>query len=565
MATHQFAAVRDNGIEGTGLFATAPIRRGEVIWRATLPYRPFQTAEIGTWSDAIQARFYKYSIQIAADVHLGLAGGATPTEPFSYTNHSCAPNTWWADTGVLVARHVIAQGAEITYDYATSESHPRFGLAACRCGHPQCRKQVSRGDIDDAAWRAENGVGLIPYLRRTPQDKLTPWWQGGALHAAPDGLAIGEQRIADLVAQHGTPLYVYDKARIADQVALLRTALWLTGKPHKIHYAMKANRFGPVLAAMRAELDVGIDACSPREVALALESGFCAPEISVTASMLADRDLLQFAQQGVHLNLDSASGLRRYAAIVPKGTFVGLRVDPEADVGYGTTGKLNYCGGKLGLAPEDVVSTARYAAELGLVVDTLHMHIGWGIAEKDAPAVAAALAKLVELAKQLPTVRVLNLGGGLGARLQPVDTPLDPLQWGRLVGAAVADLDVTLACEPGTVLVSQAGMLVVQVNTVHTKKGQQWLGVDAGLGINVYAAHYAAPLSVLTVANPLAVATHCYNIAGNINEAADILARSVGAPFVQEHDLLAFFPAGAYGSSMASDHCLRGQFSEVLV
>ena len=134
-----------------------------------------------------------------------------------------------------------------------------------------------------------------------------------------------------------------------------------------------------------------------------------------------------------------------------------------------------------------------------------------------------------------------------------------------MVGRALHSLDVTLACEPGTLLVSQAGLLVVQVNTAHIKLGQNWLGVDAGLGINVYAAHYAAPLSVLSVARPLAQPDARYHIAGNINEAADVLGKDVALPLVHEGDLLAFFPAGAYGASMASDHGLRGQFAEVLV
>jgi diaminopimelate decarboxylase len=54
-------------------------------------------------------------------------------------------------------------------------------------------------------------------------------------------------------------------------------------------------------------------------------------------------------------------------------------------------------------------------------------------------------------------------------------------------------------------------------------------------------------------------------VAGNINESNDVFARAALLPRVQEGDLLALLPAGAYGASMASDHCLRGLAPEVVV
>ncbi len=392
-----------------------------------------------------------------------------------------------------------------------------------------------------------------------------PWWQGGALHAGPRGLHIGDVAVADLVAHHGTPLYLYDRARIAEQIAALRGALDHTGKPARIYYALKANRCPAVLRWMRAHGAVGIDACSPREVALALDHGFAPTEISVTASVLPDRDLRTFVAQGVHLNLDSADVVRRYAAVAPLGTAIGLRVDPETRLGYGDATKLNYGGGKLGLAPEDVVAVARLARELGLQVDTLHLHLGWGIQHHDEPAVRDALGRLRDLALAVGGVRVINVGGGLGGRLRHHDDPLSAERWSGAIADAFADLDVALACEPGTFVMAHAGLLVVQVTSTFAKKGQWWAGVDAGLGINVYAAHYGAPLSVLDVAQPTAAPTRTWHLAGHINEAADVLGRDVPLGDLGPGQLLALYPAGAYGSSMASDHCLRGGFAELLV
>ena len=71
--------------------------------------------------------------------------------------------------------------------------------------------------------------------------------------------------------------------------------------------------------------------------------------------------------------------------------------------------------------------------------------------------------------------------------------------------------------------------------------------------------------SDLPVADPLAHARRPTNVAGNINEAGDVFARGRMLPDLHEGDLVALLPAGAYGSSMASDHCLRGSFAEHLV
>ena len=118
----------------------------------------------------------------------------------------------------------------------------------------------------------------------------TPWWTGGTLRAGARGLEIASRRAEALAAELGTPLYLYDGARVREQLARLREALSGFAR-WRIYYALKANRFPPLLSLLRTEGDVGIDACSPREVACALAAGFHSSEISVTASNLSPADL----------------------------------------------------------------------------------------------------------------------------------------------------------------------------------------------------------------------------------------------------------------------------------
>jgi diaminopimelate decarboxylase len=395
-------------------------------------------------------------------------------------------------------------------------------------------------------------------------EEAAPWWLGDALGVGPRGLTLDGVCLADLAGELGTPLYVYGARTLRRRIAELRTALGSTGAAFRIHYAMKAARFRPVLEVLRGE-GVGIDACSPREVELAASTGFSPAEISVTVSMPSNGDLEHLCAQGVHVNLDTRSALRRWAAIRGAGGTVGLRVNPGVRVGWGEDPKLCYGNSKFGIDPESVVDTAEYAASLGLCVDEVHVHAGWGLQAGAAPAIGAMFARIAGIARAIPTVRTINLGGGLCWRQRAEDEPLPLSAWADLVREHIAPTGCVVACEPGTFVAAAAGVLLARVNTVEARSSGTWVGVDAGHNVNCYAAHYGIPHAIVPVARPLAPPASTVHVAGNINEANDVFARSLRLPPLDEGDLVAFYPAGAYGASMASDHCLRGLPAEVLV
>ncbi len=392
-----------------------------------------------------------------------------------------------------------------------------------------------------------------------------PWWAGQSLGCGPRGLTLDGHAVADLAALHGTPLYLYSAADVRRSFGELKAALATIGVPALVYYAVKANRFAPLLGVVRAEGDVGIDACSPREVALALESGFAPREISVTATMPSNRDLDAFVAHGVHVNLDSFSSLRRYAARAPRGTRVGLRLDAEIEAGYGDGPKVIYGNSKFGFAHADFDRAIDEARALGLVVSCLHVHCGWGLQAEALPKLEWLFARIAALTRKVPSAGVLNVGSGLCFKRRADDDPLGLEDWAAALRRHLAPLGRTIACEPGTRVVDRAGLLVVEVTTVEEKAGTAWVGVDAGHNVNVYAAHYGLPIEVVHVARPCAPAAGRYSVAGNINESNDVFATGWPLPDVREGDLLALLPAGSYGSSMASDHCLRGNAREVLL
>src|SRR3954451_4851342 len=108
--------VRRSTIEGSGLFATAPIDVGEVVMR--VGGRLVGSAELDALIAATEVNSnlpYVDTFTIDEDAHLVLPPGTAA----HYANHSCDPSLWWAGSYSFAARRRIGEGEEATIDYAT--------------------------------------------------------------------------------------------------------------------------------------------------------------------------------------------------------------------------------------------------------------------------------------------------------------------------------------------------------------------------------------------------------------------------------------------------------------
>jgi hypothetical protein len=134
--------VRDND-SYKGVFATADIAGGSVIFqlRGTISPRPS-----------------KYTIQIDDERHLGAPAIVKAKDKldycWKYLNHSCEPNGFINVSDLtFIALTDIAAGAEITFNYLTTESAMDVPFN-CRCGSSNCfgfirgRKFLTEEEID---------------------------------------------------------------------------------------------------------------------------------------------------------------------------------------------------------------------------------------------------------------------------------------------------------------------------------------------------------------------------------------------------------------------------------
>jgi diaminopimelate decarboxylase len=390
------------------------------------------------------------------------------------------------------------------------------------------------------------------------------WWERSDLRYRGGRLEFGGRDLAELAAA-GTPAYVYHAGRVRENLERLRDALTAAKVDYDVFYAIKANRYAPLLDAIRATGRCGIDACSPAEVRLALAHGYREAEISFTGHAVSEPDLdILAAHPDVHINCDSISTIRRLGRRRPRR--VGIRVNPGVGAGYNE--KLRYAGAKptkFGVYPDRFEEALATAAGLGLVVDTLHFHIGSGYQGDALEVLDQVLEGAMRLIDAHPGIRRLNVGGGLGVRMTESDVPVDLDRWAAIIARHTVPRGLRVAVEPGDYVVKDAGLLLAQVNTVEDKGGTRFVGVDAGLGILNLWAYYGIPYVVAPLQLRSGAPRERVSISGNINEAVDLLAEDVELPALAEGDFIALVNAGGYGAAAASNHCMRGAFREILL
>lgn len=173
---------------GDGVIALRAIEPGEQLLTFRGPV--YETHEHRAQLAAGAPDLY---LQIADDLYIGPGGGLD-----DWINHSCEPNCclrFAADGIHLVAVIHIEPGAQVTFDYATSQNDYPFRFR-CTCGAATCRGEI--GDFDELPsalkWRYHHAGMLAPWLsgplvrraRRRLADEPLPPKQSPATQAPKD-------------------------------------------------------------------------------------------------------------------------------------------------------------------------------------------------------------------------------------------------------------------------------------------------------------------------------------------------------------------------------------------
>lgn len=374
--------------------------------------------------------------------------------------------------------------------------------------------------------------------------RASPWWEAQA----------GRLCAMEL------PRYVLHGPTI-DRAAKGLLALKNVGR---VLYAMKANPHPEVLRRLVA-LGVGLECVSPGELARAFEA--CPdlePErVLFTPNFAPREEYVAAFELGVRVTLDNLEPLRLWPEVFA-GRELHLRIDPGSGRGHHDHVRTGGSRSKFGIAREELAEVIERCGALRVVVRGLHAHAGSGIRSPEHWAEVGAF--LAELARELPAVEVLDLGGGLGVPTRPGEAPLDLAELDRRLGAIrQAHPQYALWLEPGRFLVAEAGVLVARVTQTKQKGMHRYVGIGTGMNSLIRPALYGAWHEVVNLSRLGEPATERLSVVGPICESGDTLARDRLLPETQAGDVLLIGLTGAYGSSMSSRYNLREPAEEVLI
>ena len=387
------------------------------------------------------------------------------------------------------------------------------------------------------------------------------------------GLWLGGCAVADLAANFGTPLYVYDAATMNAAAATYSHALresypgdW------QVAYAAKAW-LSTATARWANRQGLGLDVVSGGELAIALRAGFPADRIHFHGNNKSDSELAHALDASVGcIVVDHPGELARLDALaLARGRQqpIWLRVNPNVDTDTHRHTQTGHAASKFGLSLSDgtAEATARDALNRrGVALIGLHCHIGSQL--RDPAPLAQAAARLVELA-----ARLRDATGWQPAELSPGGGWAVPYTLEQLAGLSTIDEYVAavasetasacrkhglalprLVLEPGRSLVARAGVAVYTVGAVKQAGDTTYAFIDGGLADNPRPALYNAAYSALLANRRGDPQRQIVTIAGPYCETGDLLIHDVALPPLRAGDLLAVPVSGAYHLSMASNY-----------
>jgi diaminopimelate decarboxylase len=376
--------------------------------------------------------------------------------------------------------------------------------------------------------------------------------------------------IRKLADEFGTPLYVYNEARIIENYNRLSNAFKKYYDRTKIHFSVKANS-NPYILDIFRKIGGGVDCSSPNEVLLAKKAGFDDSDIIYTGNYESLDDFKSISDYNLIINLDDETSFERLIQVkTPK--LISFRINPG--IGKGGYEGITTAGtdAKFGIPYEYAHRAYLKAKDSG--VNNFGIHMMTGSNNLEPYYFAQTVEKLMLISKEIfeqigAVPQYVDIGGGLGIPYEDDEMPLDIDKTARLVTEIFREKcekfgfgQPYLFLEPGRYLVADAGWLISEVTgTKHSYKN--FVGVDAGMSTLIRPALYGAFHRTYIYGKN--EAENFVNLCGQICENSDVFGKHVLMPNAEPGDLMIIRDVGAYGYVMSSNYNNRPRPAEVII
>ena len=372
-------------------------------------------------------------------------------------------------------------------------------------------------------------------------------------------LSIANVDVLDLVAELGTPAFVYDEDHLRSR-AREAVEAWGSG----VAYASKA-----FLCRAMAQLASGegmmIDVSTAGEMHVALAAGVPAGRLVLHGNNKSEAELQTALELEVGRiivdSFDEIDRLERLATSRGRRARALIRVTPGIEAHtheYVMTGQDDSKFG-FGLASGAAAKAVERLRRKGSPVDLVGVHVHIGSQIFSLESFDRALAAVAPFVLPLD-LEELCIGGGLGVAYVNGEQGPSITEWAERVKKSAAAVgipaDLRITAEPGRAIVASAAITCYTVGTIKEIPGvRTYASVDGGMSDNPRPVLYGSGYEAFLVRATDAPRPCSVTVVGKHCESGDVVVRDAQVPAdISVGDVLATPVTGAYGHSMASTY-----------
>jgi diaminopimelate decarboxylase len=375
---------------------------------------------------------------------------------------------------------------------------------------------------------------------------------------------ILKEDLAAIAEEFGTPVYVYDAGTIRRQYERLSKAF--SGVTLKIKYACKANTNLEIMKYLR-NLGAGLDVVSIEEAMVGIKAGYKPADIMYTPNCVSFEEIKEAVELGVVINIDNISILEQFGHEYGNSVPCCIRINPHISAGGNLHIQTGHIDSKFGISIYQLRHIERIVTTCNMKINGLHIHTGSEILDSD---VFIRMAELMfDAAKSFPNLQFIDFGSGFKVAYKEGDYVTDIEELSKEFTELFKSFcktygrELELWFEPGKFLVSEAGVLLVKVNTVKQTMATVFVGVNSGQNHLIRPMFYDAYHHIVNISNPSGK-QRIYTVVGYICE-TDTFGWDRKMNEVREGDILAILNAGAYGYTMSNNYNSRLRPAEVMI
>ena len=372
-------------------------------------------------------------------------------------------------------------------------------------------------------------------------------------------ICINNTPITRIIAQTGTPCYLYDTSVVESKIKLLRKCL---PKNFSLYYAVKANPNPELLSFINPLVD-GFDIASSGELEAVINAGADPLSLSFAGPGKKNEDLSNALARGIgSINIESESELLKLAklgdlkGITPN---VSIRINPDFEL-HGSGMKMGGGAKQFGIDAELVPDVLKKLVRLPVTFQGFHIYAG--SQNLDAVAISLTFEKIFHTVEELSgsidrDIPMINFGGGFGIPYFAKDQPLDI----KKIGHALHDMmpflkkafsNTKFVIELGRYITGECGIYITQVVTKKQSRGKTFLVTDGGMNHHLAASGNLGQIlkKNYPIVNPTKIKsdkTQTCQITGPLCTPLDSIGTNVVLPETNEGEYIAIMNSGAYG------------------